>query len=100
MCYKTSTKPRLLNSSFNFSNTKTHFQILDVSIEFLMCLFRILDQTFVSKHILKTFKHSAELCNHLKKALEHLKNRKTESITHVVESTVVVFPTYPETNCQ
>ena len=89
-----------------FLNSPTGFQTLKLTFKFLICsLIRGLDQVFVSKHMIKPFKHSAELFKHFN---EHLKPQKKKSLaiclcystTHAVESTMVVFPIYPEAYCQ
>ena len=83
-------------------------------------LIRGLDQVFVSKHMVKPFKHSAELfkqstellnpqrkieslAESLKNSAECLKRLDTclcYSTAYAVESTMIVFPIYPEAYCQ
>ena len=89
-----------------FLNSPSGFQTLKLTFKFLICsLIRGLDQVFVSKHMTKPFKHSAELLKHFN---EHLKPQKKKSLAiclcyntaHAVESTLVVFSIYPEAYCQ
>ena len=111
-------QPSFLNTPFNFStfnfNTQIHFQFLNVSVDqktqpsicfkihgrafqTLNQAFQTLDQAFEA---LREMKSLAESLKNLTECFKSLATSLCYTIAHVVESTTVFFPIYPEVCCQ